>query len=57
MAKVFAGERTWLHRVLRPLEAGIYKLCGIDENAEQHWTGYAGAHAGLQPGEHRCSLT
>ena len=42
MAKVFAGERTWLHRLLRPLETAIYKLCGIDENAEQHWTKYAG---------------
>ena len=28
MAKVFAGERTWLHRVLRPVETAIYKLCG-----------------------------
>jgi K+-transporting ATPase ATPase A chain len=43
MAKVFAGERTFLHPVLRPLEAGLYKLCGIDENGEQHWTIYAGA--------------
>jgi K+-transporting ATPase ATPase A chain len=42
MAKVFAGERTWASRALRPLEAGIYKLCGIDERAEQHWTSYAG---------------
>ena len=42
MAKVFSGERTWPHRVLRPLEAAIYKLCGIDEAAEQHWTRYAG---------------
>ena len=42
MAKVFAGERTWLHRVLRPVEAAVYKLCGIDENGEQHWTRYAG---------------
>jgi K+-transporting ATPase ATPase A chain len=42
MAKVFAGERTWLHRLLRPLEVAIYKLCGIDETAEQHWTRYAG---------------
>jgi K+-transporting ATPase A subunit len=24
--------------VLRPLEAAIYKLCGIDEAAEQRWT-------------------
>ena len=43
MAKVFAGERTFLHPVLRPLEAGLYRLCGIDENGEQHWTIYAGA--------------
>jgi len=43
MAKVFAGERTALHRVLRPLEVGLYKLCGIDENGEQHWTIYAGS--------------
>jgi K+-transporting ATPase ATPase A chain len=42
MAKVFTGERTWTHRLLRPLEAAIYKLCGIDESAEQHWTCYAG---------------
>jgi potassium-transporting ATPase potassium-binding subunit len=42
MAKVFAGERTFLHRILRPLEAVIYKLCGIDEAAEHHWTRYAG---------------
>ena len=43
MAKVFTGERTWLHRILRPVETAIYKLCGIDETAEQHWTRYAGS--------------
>nr|Q02CX7.1 RecName: Full=Potassium-transporting ATPase potassium-binding subunit; AltName: Full=ATP phosphohydrolase [potassium-transporting] A chain; AltName: Full=Potassium-binding and translocating subunit A; AltName: Full=Potassium-translocating ATPase A chain [Candidatus Solibacter usitatus Ellin6076] len=43
MAKVFAGERTWLHRILRPVEVAIYKLCGVDEAAEQRWTGYAGS--------------
>jgi potassium-transporting ATPase potassium-binding subunit len=43
MAKVFAGERTFLHRLLRPLEVSLYKLCGIDENGEQHWTRYAGS--------------
>ncbi len=41
MARVFGGDRTWLHPVLRPLERGIYKLCGIREGEEQHWTGYA----------------
>ena len=41
MARVFEGERTWLHAVLRPLERLIYKLCGIREEQEQRWTGYA----------------
>jgi potassium-transporting ATPase potassium-binding subunit len=43
MAKVFAGERTWLHSILRPVETAVYKLCGIDETAEQTWTRYAGS--------------
>ena len=42
MDKVFAGERTWAHKLLRPLEVAIYKLCGINEATEQHWTCYAG---------------
>ena len=42
MSKVAQGERTFMHRLLRPLETAIYKLCGIDETAEQHWTRYAG---------------
>src|SRR5579864_1035497 len=41
MARVFAGERTWLHKALRPLETGIYRLCGVKEDEEQRWTGYA----------------
>jgi K+-transporting ATPase ATPase A chain len=41
MARVFEGERTWLHVVLRPLERIIYRLCGIQEHQEQRWTGYA----------------
>ena len=42
MAKVFQGERTFLHPVIRPLERLLYKLCGIREDAEQRWTHYAG---------------
>ena len=42
MAKVFEGQRTWLHRPLRPLETVLYRLCGVDETAEQPWTRYAG---------------
>jgi len=41
MARVFSGERTFLHRLFRPIEAAIYKICGIDEAGEQHWTRYA----------------
>src|SRR5580692_11514822 len=29
--------------VLLALEAGLYKLCGVDEAGEQRWTIYAGA--------------
>ena len=40
MAKLFQGERTFLHPVLRPLEKMIYRLCGVREDAEQRWTQY-----------------
>src|SRR5271170_4683247 len=43
MTKVFAGERTFLHPVLRPLEKACYVLCGVKENADQRWTQYAGS--------------
>ena len=41
MSRLFQGERTFLHPVLRPLEALIYKLGGVDEQHEQRWTQYA----------------
>ncbi len=40
MVKVFQGKRTFLHLVLRPVERGIYKVTGIDEEREQGWKGY-----------------
>jgi K+-transporting ATPase ATPase A chain len=43
MARVFQGQRTFLHPVLRPLERLVYRLGGVEEEAEQHWTAYAGA--------------
>ena len=43
MAKLYQGERTFLHPVLRPLEVLTYKFCGVREDAEQRWTQYAGA--------------
>ena len=41
MTRVFAGERTFLHPVLRPVERAIYWCCGVDEKQEQHWLTYA----------------
>jgi K+-transporting ATPase ATPase A chain len=41
MTRVFNGERTPLRVVLHPIEVGIYKLCGVREDEEQHWVSYA----------------
>ncbi len=41
MTRVFAGERTFLSPVLRPIERAIYQVCGVDETQEQHWLVYA----------------
>ena len=43
MARIFEGERTFLHPVIRPVERLVYRLCSIDEQREQTWTQYAGA--------------
>jgi potassium-transporting ATPase potassium-binding subunit len=41
MARVFAGERTWLSPMLVPLERLIYRLCGVREDEEMTWYAYA----------------
>ena len=41
LASVFSGERTWLDRVLRPVERGIYRVAGIDSGREMSWSEYA----------------
>jgi K+-transporting ATPase ATPase A chain len=41
MARVFSGEKTFLDRVLRPVERLIYRLTGVDEAEEMRWTEYA----------------
>ncbi len=41
MTRVFAGERTLLWPVLRPVERAVYWCCGVDEHEEQHWLTYA----------------
>ena len=40
MTRVFNGERTFLSFLLRPVEAGLYRISGVDEKAEQHWVTY-----------------
>src|SRR6202049_835513 len=41
MTRVFAGERTFLAPLLRPVERAVYWCCGVDEKEEQHWLTYA----------------
>src|SRR5215813_11661289 len=43
MAKVFEGQRTFMHPVLRWLEVLTYKVSGIQEDVEQRWTHYSAA--------------
>ena len=43
MTQVFAGRRTWLDPVLRPLERDIYRACRIDARHEMRWREYAAA--------------
>jgi potassium-transporting ATPase potassium-binding subunit len=41
MTRVYAGERTFLSPILRPVERAVYWCCGVDEKEEQHWLTYA----------------
>ena len=41
MTHLFEGRRTFLHPLLRPVERLIYRLTGVDEEREMHWTEYA----------------
>jgi potassium-transporting ATPase potassium-binding subunit len=43
MAKVFSGEKTFMSRVIGPIERLIYRLCRVDPATEQHWTTYTAA--------------
>ena len=40
MTRVFAGERTFFSPVFHPLERIVYRICGVREDEEQHWTIY-----------------
>ena len=41
LARVFEGQRTWLDFMLRPCERLVYKLCGVNAEAEMNWREYA----------------
>src|SRR3977135_214169 len=41
VTRVFNGERTFLSPVLRPVEAGLYLIGGVNERREQHWLTYS----------------
>ncbi|GAA0627260.1 potassium-transporting ATPase subunit KdpA [Brevundimonas kwangchunensis] len=43
LSRVWNGEKTWLDRVLRPVEGVFYKASGVDPSRSQGWLGYAGA--------------
>jgi K+-transporting ATPase ATPase A chain len=40
MTRVFAGEKTFLSPLFRPVERGLYAIAGVDERSEQHWLTY-----------------
>jgi K+-transporting ATPase ATPase A chain len=41
MAKVYQGERTFLDRVLGPVERFVYRLSGVKPEEEMNWKTYA----------------
>lgn len=41
LTRVFNGDRTFLHPALRPVERLVYRLTGVDEKREMHWSEYA----------------
>ena len=40
MARIFEGQRTFLHPILRWLEVLTYRIAGVREGVEQRWTQY-----------------
>ncbi len=41
IARVMEGRKTFLSPFLGPLERLIYRICGVHQTGEQHWTRYA----------------
>ena len=40
LTAVLEGEKIFLHKIFRPLEAWIYRVSGIDEKEDMHWIHY-----------------
>ena len=40
ITRVFAGQKTFLDPVFRPVERLVYRLCGIDDKREMDWKEY-----------------
>ena len=40
MARVYKGERTFLHPILLPVENAVYRLTGINRDQEMTWLQY-----------------
>lgn len=41
MYRVYSGQAVLLSPVFKPVEKVIYRICGIDAQASQHWSRYA----------------
>ena len=48
MARVYEGERTWMQRLLGPLERVIYRVCGVAPERSMNWKLYALAMLAFQ---------
>ena len=40
MARVFQGQKTWLHPILSPIEKLVYRASGVDSAEEMTWQRY-----------------
>ncbi|MEZ4661449.1 MAG: potassium-transporting ATPase subunit KdpA [Caldilineaceae bacterium] len=43
MARLYQGENVWLSPLLRPIERTVYRLAGVQADAEMDWKHYLGA--------------
>lgn len=43
LGRVFAGEKTMLDPVLRPVERALYRVLGVSPKEEMAWPTYTGA--------------